>query len=374
MSHFFIQNALRESLFFLLFPFMNATGWPILRPTIAQFSLTNHCNSRCSMCDFWKRTDFHNELNLTEIKIALNKIQTFGIDKISYTANGEIFTRKDILDILSLTKDMGINFSINTNGLLITDSIAKRLRDLKPYSIVIGLDTVDDKEYEKIRGIKNGLNRVQQSISILKRNGIRNISIGSVITKDNVAHMLDLAKFAYKEQLSGIRFTAMQFRGFSKNWSSDELQPYRNDDFIKTLEEQILLLHSFQKKYGIVNNLPQYLQKIPDYYKNNKYHPFPCVTGYYILKISPQGEISLCPLCGKSAIIGHIKQNQLTDIWNSDKARKFRTIIRKKQCVHCWLSCHAEANIRFSPKHFLAANIKTATRYLESQNWANLKE
>jgi len=362
-----LSTLYKELCFFLALPVMRDRNKPIINPSIVQFSLTNQCNSKCSMCNFWKEKKNPKELSFGEIKQILNELKSFGIQKISYTANGELLTRKDIMDILQYTRSLNIDFAINTNGLLIINAFAKQLGALKPYNVIIGLDTMDDTLYQKIRGIKDGVKQVKKAIERLKSNGVQTITIGAVITKDNIDHLLDIAEYVKKENLSGLRFTALQFRGFDKKWSQDGMNDYTSDIFLYKLKEQIKKLLAFQKKYGVITNLPPYLEQLPDYYRDHRnFHPLFCVTGFYILKIQPQGEISLCPLCGNSAIIGNIRKDRIENAWHSEKARKIRKNISQKKCVHCWLSCHAEANIRFTPRYFFPGNFQVMNRYIKA--------
>ena len=367
MTLSFLSTLYKELRFFAGLPIMRAMNKPLITPSIAQFSLTYHCNSRCTMCNFWKTQKHPDELSFSDIKNVLNQLKSFGIQKISYTANGELFTRKDIVDIFEYTRSLDIDFAINTNGILITNQMAKQLSTLKPYNIIIGLDTINDSIYQQMRGLKNGVKQVKEAIYHLKANGLSNITIGCVISKNNIDHLIDLAEFVKHEKLSALRFTALQFRGFNKKWTQNEMNYYQSDFFFQKLNKEVSKLLIFQKKHSIVSNLPHYLRQLPMYYRDHRnFHPLPCITGFYILKLLPHGEVSLCQLCGPGAVIGNVRKDRIEKIWHSERARKVRKNISEKKCVHCWLSCHAEANIRFTSPYFFSGNFSVMKRYWDN--------
>ena len=91
---------------------------PLVSPSVAGFNLTKRCNSHCIMCNFWK-TSFRQDSELTteEIFKALRELRQLGVQFVSFAAEGEIFTRKDVCKIFEVTKQLGFDYSINTNGL-----------------------------------------------------------------------------------------------------------------------------------------------------------------------------------------------------------------------------------------------------------------
>ncbi|MCK5231215.1 MAG: radical SAM protein, partial [Desulfobulbaceae bacterium] len=151
---------LREFFNIFALPLSFYSGLVLTRPTVFAFYLTKRCNSRCQMCDFWKNQKMSDELSYNEICSILTDLKQFGVKTISFSAEGEIFTRKDTIQILEFAKELGFVFGVNSNGLAINKELAAQIARLQPNSVVLSIDTTDPEQYASIRGVKNGLERV----------------------------------------------------------------------------------------------------------------------------------------------------------------------------------------------------------------------
>lgn len=329
----------------LLLPICVKTGKCLLSPTIAVLFLTQRCNSRCRICGYWKQTDFSRELTTREWKQAIDQLKSSKVKLINFTADGELFVRSDALEIMRYARNRGFPLTINTNGLALGRHIPDIL-DLDPLQIQISLDAFDDVTYEKIRGVPKGFTRVKNNIEHLLAAGFRRISVGSVLTRENLDHLLQIQDFCNKNSLS-FRITAFQFRGFGQN-NAPLKKAYRKKEF---LDEMSCTLNRIMDQP--VNNTPLYLESINHYFTKDKFHPLDCVVGHYKVFILPDGDLLLCNLMRQAAKAGNIREQSLSAIWKSKKARQIRKNIQDKKCPSCWLSCFAEDNIRFSLSGFL---------------------
>ena len=116
------------------------------------------------MCDFWKNEEDSNELSSEQWGVIFSRLKAFGVGFVGVNASGEMFTRKDVFDILGHLDALGLPFGINSNGLQLTASRAQRLAALKPRQITIGLDGVGNKSYERTRGLAKGFSTVDANI------------------------------------------------------------------------------------------------------------------------------------------------------------------------------------------------------------------
>jgi len=352
---------LRELWNIVALPLSFATGTPFTKPTVFAFYLTSRCNSRCQMCDFWKNPNMAGELTYAEICAILQDLKQFGVRVISFSAEGEVFTRPDAMDILRFSKELGFTFSINSNGLAINESLASQLAEIAPTSIIFSIDTSDPQQYQEIRGVKNGLERVLQSVRLLQEKGFHRVSAGAVIRHDNLDQITKLLELARQHGLHGFRFTAMQRYGFSKDWDDAQwnrlAEPHYQADLQKALGGLIQADTTRQ-----MANTRMYLQMIPAYYQSRHFYPVPCIEGYYKGKILPNGDLSLCPIMGENAVVGNLKTEPIESLWWSPKARQIRRLIKNKKCPGCWLSCYGEDNLRFSLRYGFAANWKAFRR------------
>jgi len=317
-------------------------------PLEAALFLTRRCNSRCTMCNFWKYPEKNEELSTEQVLDILDTLAEMGVVILSLSAEGEITLRKDLSQIIQRAHQLGFLYSINSNFLNISDEIIALFSQYPPYQVTVGLDTVDSKKYASIRGIENGVNRVLSSIEKLQKTGYTNIVLGTVVLSDNVDDLAELTKYVVEKGLRGIRFTAFQPSGFGMKWSEQDLKRYTDPLFQKKLSEAISTLITMKKSGApIINSIP-YLTSIPQTFMNPGFFPVTCRTPTRRIHIYSNGDVSLCQIMAQNGIVGNIKNKSLKTLWHSESAKKIRELVKKKKCGGCWLSCYQETNLRFS--------------------------
>ena len=107
--------------------------------------LTNRCNLKCIYCGRNENKDIScakQELTADEWINIFEDAKTVGLKKVNMTG-GEIFCRKDVLEIIERTIDLGLDVSIETNGTVVTEEQIKYLSKFKNHlSISISLDGI----------------------------------------------------------------------------------------------------------------------------------------------------------------------------------------------------------------------------------------
>lgn len=340
-----------EALRALLSPLTNGRISTSIRPTIAALYITRFCNSRCTMCDFWKNEADPAELTSEQWGVVFSRLKAFGVDFVGVNASGEMFTRRDVFDILGHLRALNMNFGVNSNGTLFTPKRAKRLAALRPRAVTIGMDGVGDASYLATRGLKNGFTKISRHIDNLQREGIENIGLGTVLMKENVYEWVGLAEYALDKGLSGVRYTAFHDAYF--NPESDPVgSEYRDPDFISLVEREIGKLIELKRKTGIVKNSEAYLRRVTEFYKDQKnYFPVPCLQGSNRIEIDAYGNVTLCSFMTEP--LGNLVKQEMEEIWQSQQHRQAREDAYNGNCPKCFLSCYGEENLRLSSQAFL---------------------
>lgn len=352
----------------LLSPLSGGRASAHIRPTIAAIYITRHCNSRCTMCDFWKNERDPKELSSEQWGVIFSRLKAFGVDFVGVNASGEMFTRRDVFDILGHLRELGMNFGVNSNGTLFTPAKARRLAELAPRAVTIGLDGVGDAAYLLTRGLKNGFSKISRHIDNLKQEGIRNIGIGTVLMEQNLYEWVGLAQFALEKGLAGIRFTAHHDAYFTPE---GEAHPsvYTDPAFLNAVEGQIEKLIELKRKTGIVKNSVAYLRRVSAFYRDQKnYFPVPCLQGSNRIEIDVYGNVTPCSFVTEP--LGNLVQQEMEEIWQSAAHRRAREDAYAGRCPKCFLSCYAEENLRLSSTGFLptlANSVKRGVLLLGSQ-------
>jgi MoaA/NifB/PqqE/SkfB family radical SAM enzyme len=352
----------------LLSPLTGGRASTHIRPTIAAIYITKQCNSLCTMCDFWKNEPDPRELSSEQWGVVFSRLKAFGVDFVGVNASGEMFTRRDVFDILGHLRALGMSFGVNSNGTLFTPTKARRLAELGPRAVTLGLDGVGDAAYLATRGLKNGFTKISRHIDNLKKEGIGNIGIGAVLMEQNLYEWVGLAQFALDKGLSGIRFTAHHDAYFT---AEGEARPsvYADPSFLNAVEGQIEKLIELKRRTGIIKNSEAYLRRVTEFYRDQKdYFPVPCLQGSNRIEIDVYGNVTLCSFVTEP--LGNLVRQEMEDIWLSEQHRRAREDAFAGNCPKCFLSCYGEENLRLSSTGFLptlANSVRRGTLLLGSK-------
>lgn len=144
-------------------------------PISGMIEVTERCNNRCAHCyvnlSRQDREARSNELTFEEHCRILDEITAAGCLWICFTG-GEIFIRKDFLDIYTYAKRKGMLVTLFTNGTLITPQIADYLVNWRPFSIEITLYGHTKETYEAVSGIPGSYERCMEGVHLLMVRGL----------------------------------------------------------------------------------------------------------------------------------------------------------------------------------------------------------
>src|ERR1043166_3357479 len=150
-----------------------------------------HCYNNLPMADESAR---NTELTYTEHCRILDEITEAGCLWLLYTG-GEIFARRDFLDIYSYATSKGLIITLFTNGTLITPRIADFLAENRPFSVEITLYGRTRETYEKLTGIPGSYDRCMGGITALMERQIP-LKLKTVGVTLNKHEIWDMKRFA----------------------------------------------------------------------------------------------------------------------------------------------------------------------------------
>ena len=114
-------------------------------PLAVLFEVTHRCNLGCEHCyltegPVGRPRPTREELTLDEVRPVLDQLAEAGTLFLTLTG-GEVFMRRDFLEILAHARSCGFSVTIFTTGTLLTPETASALADLHPLK---RLGTPDD--------------------------------------------------------------------------------------------------------------------------------------------------------------------------------------------------------------------------------------
>lgn len=169
-----------------------------LVPIDGTIEVTNRCPLTCAHCyNNLAMNDGHarnRELTTEEHFRIVDEVAQMGCLWLLYTG-GEIFARRDFLEIYKHAKKAGLLVTLFTNGVLISEAIADTLADWRPFAVEITLYGRTRETYERLTGIPGSYDKCLRGVDLLRERGIP-VKLKTVAVSINQHEVYAMKKFA----------------------------------------------------------------------------------------------------------------------------------------------------------------------------------
>jgi radical SAM protein with 4Fe4S-binding SPASM domain len=314
----------------------------------------SHCYNNLAMGDSSARSM---ELTTDQHRRIADEVVEMGCLWMLYTG-GEIFARRDFLDIYRHAKRAGLLITLFTNGVLINEEIADTLVEWRPFAIEITLYGRTRQTYEALTRIPGSFDKCMRGIELLLERGLP-LKLKSVGVSVNKHEIMAMKQFANE---LGVEFKFDSMINPRIDCSSSPLAVRLSPADIVALDfEDPRRIPEYQR-LALDFPAPKFAEGVtPEIYA--------CGAGINSFAIDPYGELSLC-------VISHfdkynLKTGSFREGW--DYLRKVR---RKKatmptKCTSCALRsmcgmCPAEGELENGhpekPVDFLCATAHLRAR------------
>ncbi|NOR13331.1 MAG: radical SAM protein [Candidatus Aminicenantes bacterium] len=141
-------------------------------PTFVTIAVTYKCQSRCEHCysDSPTRPP-EEELTSEELKSVIRQVRGLGAMAVHFSG-GEPLLRKDVFDLVSYARSLGLQTRVNTNGILLNEENVKRLKAAGLTECGVSLDSADPAVHNKLRGTKDLHEQTIRGIRMLRKHGV----------------------------------------------------------------------------------------------------------------------------------------------------------------------------------------------------------
>src|ERR1700675_2769624 len=151
-------------------------------PLSVQLDLTYRCNERCVHC-YLDHGD-HGEMTAAEIKELLDQMADAGVFYLT-VSGGEIMMRRDFFEILEHARLRTFCIKLKTNGVLIREKEADRIKALGVESVQISIYSHVPEVHDAITKLPGSLVQSIEAIRRLRAHGIQ-VTIANVLMVQNV--------------------------------------------------------------------------------------------------------------------------------------------------------------------------------------------
>ncbi len=307
-------------------------------PTDAIIAVTYKCNSKCVMCDIWKKPfcEEMEPLSYAGLPSSLKYINVSG---------GEPFLRKNLPEVITVLSEIcnEPRIGISTNGLF-TDRIKKNMETIlsngiKNVSVNVSIHGIGEF-HDRVEGIKNAFDKAINTVHILKEIGVKDLGIAYTATNHNIDQLSKVIKLA--KELD-VQYT---FCGVAH---SSELMFRSNNEPIADLEELRDQLEKLTKDH-LRSFYPKdwfraYIDSGNYYYAKTGKRKIKCGAGTDFFFMTPNGDIHPDNVMNWS--FGNITNKTFDEIWQSKEAIEFRNKINSSNCPNpCWMLCTVFPHMR----------------------------
>ena len=294
-------------------------------PLTINWAVTNTCNFKCRHC--YSRTDPSEELDGPTLFTCIDKIIKAGVLSINF-GGGEPLLRSDLLDIAAFASKQGLRVSMNSNGFLIDQEMAMKLKQAGFSKVGISIDSHLPEVHDGFRGIKGSHQRAVAALAYLKAAGIKT-SISTVICKINHTAIPELIDFALQCGVHQLNFHNFKCSGLGYS-NKDELdlsaEEWKEFYITATKAKQQVKGLEISLDDPIIASLGQRTET-DSLVKGS-------VCGKLSLNIKTNGDITPCGFI--PITIGNIVTDELKEVWdNSSVLDRMRNKKPTGKCASC---------------------------------------
>ena len=201
-------------------------------PFMIVWDFTKQCNLRCKHC-YANATPLpaKDELTLSEKMEVLRQLDEAGVAAISFSG-GEPLMNRDFWPVAKKAADIGMYISIATNGTLITEGVAKKLKEIGVRYVEVSIDSPYPEIHDEFRGIPGAWDRAIRGIKNAKKAGLE-VGIATTVTKLNYHDMPELIRLA--KDLKVDRVIAFNFipTGRGRDIINLDLSPREREELLE---------------------------------------------------------------------------------------------------------------------------------------------
>jgi Fe-coproporphyrin III synthase len=319
------------------------------RKPIVVWNVTRTCNLRCVHCysdSFAQR--YPGELTTDQAKGVIDDLVGFGVSALLFSG-GEPLTRPELLELMAYATSKGLRVTLSTNGTLIDEDVAAKLKAIRLMYVGISLDGIGETN-DLFRGKKGAFDAAVRGIHACQIVG-QKVGLRLTLTRRNCMDLHDIFNFIEAEAIQRACFYHLVYTGRGNR--ADELT---NEEIRRAMDiilERALVFHRKGVRREIltvdnhVDNAYTYLklcESQPDraaqVYEWMKWNGGGAnSSGIGIANIDTQGNVHPDQFW-QSATLGNVKERPFSAIWSDNSnpllaGLRNRLPLLKGRCATC---------------------------------------
>jgi MoaA/NifB/PqqE/SkfB family radical SAM enzyme len=172
-------------------------------PIYVSWNYTYACNFNCTHC--YSRAGWYpQELDTPAYERIVQQFIDNQIMRVGL-GGGEPMSRKDVLHVLGLMGEDGIDTNMTTNAWFLDDAAIQGLATARLGTLYVSVDSADPSAHDAFRRKDGSFSRVERGVARAVAAGLR-VVFSTVLTQKNVHMMDEFVRLALAWQVAGIEF------------------------------------------------------------------------------------------------------------------------------------------------------------------------
>ena len=286
----------------------------LVGPLAVHLEVVAACNLTCTHCFAGSLPRNDAPLTVGEMDRLFADLASLGSFRLGLTG-GEPLLRKDLLEILDAATDRGLHPCLTTNGLLLTESLARELGRRELVWLNVSLEGPTAEVNDAVRG-RGSFAAAVEKIRLLRDRA--RFTLAFTLMSHNAHLARQCAELAAELGAHTAVFRPLYPTGTALHHL--ELMP-RFDQYVGALDE----LAAMESPRADLRALDAFgpAQRAGQQPEIHRSHD--CGAGVHVCSISVQGDLNPCSFLGPSFAAGNIRRTPFPELWRtSEKLRAMR--------------------------------------------------
>ncbi len=283
-------------------------------PLALHLEVVAACNLTCTHCFAGSLPRHEEPLTLVELDELFGQMAALGTFRLGLTG-GEPLLRKDLFQIIDLATEHGLCPCVTTNGLLITEEIAREFGRRELAWLNVSLEGASAGTNDLVRGAGT-FNRAIERIRVLREHS--RFTLAFTILSSNLHEIRACAELAEELGAGTAVFRPLYPVGVARHHL--ELMP-SYEQYNAALNELAEL--QSHHEFGI-RHIDPFSPASRSDVQSVIYQNHGCGAGNLVCSVSVSGDVSPCSFLGRDSYTANVRRQSLKQIWN--ESRGFRAI------------------------------------------------
>jgi AdoMet-dependent heme synthase len=285
-------------------------------PLVMSWNVTRECNMKCSHC-YINATEkkLTNELSTQEGKDLMDQICQVS-KPLLILSGGEPLLRPDIYELIQYGTSKGLKIGLGSNGSLINDEVAAKLKAAGIATVSISLDSHIAAQHDEFRGVVGSWEKAVEACKALRKNNVL-VQVNTTLTQQNYSQIDDIMSLA--EEIGVENFHLFFLVPTGRGAKLSDISPQKYEEMITNTFAKV----SKHKLNVRPSCAPQFMRIAKGMGLDMRQWVRGCLAGLYYCRIYPNGDVTPCPYLPIK--LGNVREKTFKDIWfNSEIFKALR--------------------------------------------------